>query len=209
MIVTQKEFAEMAGVSPPAISKLIRHGKIPVTERKRIDIEAPECVSYLKSKGVAADVESAPAATSKESQSKEPTTGRAAMMAKRRKSTGGAPSKKMVGKPGKPGVTKSDVMSRRDLEMQKLASEVQYRELKNAQMEGRLVAREVMIAGVWNPLETFLVRILSDGAKTMSKAIVPIVKSGGSREEVEVAIRQELTSFILPLKESIQRSLKI
>lgn len=206
MIVTQKEFAEMAGVSPPAISKLIRHGKIPVTERKRIDIDAPECVAYLKSKG-AADREPAPAA--KESQPEEPTTGRAAMMAKRKKSPGGAPSKKTGGKPGKPGVTKSDVMSRRDLEMQKLASEVQYRELKNAQMEGRLVAREVMIAGVWNPLETFLVRILSDGAKTMSKAIVPIVKSGGSREEVEVAIRQELTSFILPLKESIQRALKI
>jgi hypothetical protein len=30
-------------------------------------------------------------------------------------------------------------ISRRDLEMQKLAAEVQYRELKNAQMEGRLV----------------------------------------------------------------------
>lgn len=207
MIVTQKEFAEMAGVSPPAISKLIRHGKIPVTERKRIDLDAPECVAYLKSKGTATDGEPAPQA--KERPPNEPSTGRAAMMAKRKKSPGGAPSKKTGVKPGKPGVTKSDVMIRRDLEMQKLASEVQYRELKNAQMEGRLVAREVMIAGVWNPLETFLVRILSDGAKTMSKAIVPIVKSGGSREEVEVAIRQELTSFILPLKESIQRALKI
>lgn len=95
------------------------------------------------------------------------------------------------------------------LTRKKLAAQIQELELKNAIKEGRLVAREVMINGVWNPLETFLVRILSDGAKTMSKTVYPIVKSGGTREEVEVAIRQELTSFIVPLKESIQKALKL
>jgi phage terminase Nu1 subunit (DNA packaging protein) len=198
-IVTQKEFSELAGVSPPAISKLIRTGKIPVTEKKRIDLEAPECVAYLESKGVAAaDIGSGQA-------EEPPKSGRAAMMAKRRNSPGGASSKKAA---VKKGTTISDVMRRRDVEMRKLIADAEYRELKSAEMRGRLVARKVMINGVWKPLETFLVRILSDGAKTISKTVFSLVKSGGTREEVEVAIRQELTSFIVPLKESIQKALK-
>jgi hypothetical protein len=203
MIVTQKEFAEMAGVSPPAISKLIRYGKIPVTERKRIDLEAPECIAYLKSKGVADGETSA-----KEGAPKEPATGRAAMMAKRRKSPGGATSKKPGGKPGKPGVTKSDVMSRRDVEMRKLIADAEYREVKSAKEKGLLVSREVMDRGVWKPLETFLVRILSDGAKTIANTVYSLGKAGATREELEVAIREELTSYAVSLKESILKAIR-
>ena len=108
-----------------------------------------------------------------------------------------------------PPVDPEPLETKEALTVKKLAAQIQEIELKNAMKEGRLVAREVMVSGVWNPLETFLVRILSDGAKTMSKTVYPIVKSDGTREEVEVAIRRELTSFIIPLKESIQKALKL
>jgi hypothetical protein len=100
-------------------------------------------------------------------------------------------------------------MSRRDLEMKKLAADAQYRELKNAQMEGQLVAREAMLRGVWGPLETFLVRLLSDGAKTIAARVYPIGRAGGTIEDAEIEVRQQLTSMIRPLKDKIRRALKI
>lgn len=189
-IVTQKEFAELAGVSPPAVSKAIKAGKIPVTDRRRIDVEDEKCVEYLASKGVnlsAPEHEQKPA--------RKILVGRSAMFSQRERQDDDDNG--------------SFAPSRRDLEMKKLAADAQFRELKNAQMESRLVAREAIVRGVWNPLETFLVRILTDGAKTMAATVHPLVKSDGTREEVEVALRQELTSFIVPLKEAIQKTLKL
>lgn len=168
MIVTQKEFAEMVGVSKQAIGKLIRKGNIPVDDRRRIDTEDEICQRYLKKKAAAPGF-----------------------------------------KPRTPPPEDDLPPDRTQLELRKLAADAQYRELKNAQMEGRLVAREAVISGVWNPIETFLVRILSDGAKTISKTVFHLVKSNGTREEVELAIRDELTSFIVPMKESIQKALKL
>lgn len=191
-IVTQKEFAELAGVSPPAVSKAIKAGKIPVTDRRRIDVEDEKCVEYLASKGV-----NLSAQEPEQKPNRKISVGRSAMFSKRDRQDDDDDD------------AGSFAPSRRDLEMKKLAADAQFRELKNAQMEGRLVARDVMIQGVWNPIETFLVRILSDGAKTIAATVHPLVLSDGTKEEVEVAIRQELTSFIVPLKEAIQKALKI
>jgi len=177
-LVSKKDFAELAGVSRPAISKAVRQGRIPVTADGAIDADAKECKAYLSAKS------------------------------KRVKAKAKRPRPKK--KPTAPKVDEvASAADRLTLERRKLAAQTQQIELKNAQIEGRLVAREVMISGVWNPLETFLVRILTDGAKTMAATVHPLVKSDGTREEVEVALRQELTSFIVPLKESIQRALKL
>jgi hypothetical protein len=111
----------------------------------------------------------------------------------------------------------SSAMNKLTLERRKLAAQAQQLELKNAQIEGRLVAREVMIRGVWNPLETFLVRLQTDGAKTITSTAYALIRSGIEaelrgekgvpREDVEVAVRGELSSLIKPLKRDIKKAL--
>jgi len=198
-LVSKKDFAELAGISKPAVSKMVRIGKIPVTDDGKINIDDTVCREYLKTKGANLDTE----------KKKPESPGNRAAMFARRKKQGKSIDLKSEPDKRKKGKTLSDVMSRRDLEMQKLAAQAQNLELKNAQIEGRLVSREAMVRGVWNPLETFLVRILTDGVKTMASTVHPLVKSDGTREEVELALRSELTSFIQPLKESIQKALKL
>jgi len=99
-------------------------------------------------------------------------------------------------------------MSKHYWDTRRAAADARYKELKNATEEGRLVAREVMIRGVWNPLETFLVRILTDGAKTVAATIHPLVLAGATKEETEISIRKELESFVKPLKDRIKRAVK-
>ena len=99
-------------------------------------------------------------------------------------------------------------MSKQYWDTRRAAADARYKELKNATEEGRLVAREVMIRGVWNPLETFLVRILTDGAKTVAATIYPLVLAGATKEETEISVRKELESFVKPLKDTIKRAVK-
>ena len=111
----------------------------------------------------------------------------------------------------------SAAMGELELKRRKLAAQAQQLELKNAQIEGRLVAREVMVRGVWNPLDTFLVRLLTDGAKTITSTAYALVRSsleaeargeeGVPREQVEVAVRKELSSLAKPLKRDIKKAL--
>jgi len=179
-IVSKKDFAELTKTTPANISYRIKMGRLP-TKDGGIDLNNPTVKEYLASRGI------------------EFTAPPKAPARKRVRATDAEPET----------VDPTSLEEKNILERKKLAAQIHDLELKNAVKEGRLVAREVMIRGVWNPLETFLVRILTDGAKTMAATVHPLVKSNGTKEEVELAIRQELTSFIIPLKESIQKALKL
>jgi len=206
VFATKAELAQLAGVSKPAISKMVRQGKIPVEEDGRIDLEHPDCVEYLirHTDGAAKK----PTKKPRKRPGKVPSQDRRAALAARRLSGGGPSVKQDKTKDGR-GVsaTISDVASRREIEMKKLAADLQFRELKNAQMEGRLVAREAMIRGVWNPIETFLVRLLSDGAKSLTARVYPYGKAGEPIEDAEQAARAQLSSFVEPLRRTIKRAL--
>lgn len=180
-VVSKKDFAELARIGKSALSNLIRRKRLPVSGGG-IDLEDTDVQEYLASKGIR--VEPPP---------KKPV-----------KAQNGVAYYPPPDPMDATGLQDKETLSRK-----KLAAQTQQIDLKNAQIEERLVSRKVMLRGVWNPLETFLVRILSDGAKTISKTGHPLVKSGGTREELEIAVRAELTSFIVPLKESIQKALKL
>jgi hypothetical protein len=202
--VSKKDFADLAGVSKAAVSKAIRENRIPVLPDGTIDAEAPECGAYI-------------AAKKERSKKKKPSKAKKKPGPKKKSAPRGRPS---IDRPPFPLPSEDDISSAMDklvLERRKLAAQAQQLELKNAQIEGRLVAREIMIRGVWNPLETFLVRLLTDGAKTITSTAFSLVRSGleaeergekgVAREEVEVAIREEISSLVKPLKRDIKRAL--
>ena len=74
-----------------------------------------------------------------------------------------------------------------------------------------------MIHGVWGPLEPFLETLLTDSAASIASIVLSLIQSGlekeakggdgVTREGVELAIQQELSSRIKGLKADIQRAL--
>jgi phage terminase Nu1 subunit (DNA packaging protein) len=183
-VVSKTDFAKLAKVGKSTVSNHIRRGKLP-SVGGGIDLDDHGVQEYLAAKGIRVEDEPKPE--------------------NRRR------SRMRVAKPPL-DVEDQDpeiLEDKERLARRKLAEQIRDLELKNALKEGRLVSREIMVSGVWNPLETFLVRILSDGAKTIASTVRPMAMSGATREEIEVAVRAELTSFIIPLKESIQKALKI
>ena len=190
-IVSKADFARLAKVRPSAVSNMVKRGTIPSSDGG-IDLSDPSVEEYLAAKGINVSID---VDTTRNPPPNHPRPPR--------------PPKKRPSHRDDDEEEYQVLEDKERLARRKLAEQVRDLELKNALKEGRLVAREVMVAGVWNPLETFLTRILSDGAKTIASTVHPLAMSGGTREEIEVAVRSELTSFIVPLKESIQEALKI
>lgn len=203
--VSKLSLSKLADVSPAAVTKAIREGRLVTLPDGSIDADSPECAAYISSKSnIKQRKRSKKVQKPPESQQNQ-----------------------QVQTPRAPPVPPVDLgyddgeisaaMDKLTLERRKLAAQAQQLELKNAQIEGRLVAREVMIRGVWNPLETFLVRLLTDGAKTITSTAFALIRSGLEaeargekgvpREDVEVAVRNELSSLIKPLKRDIKRAL--
>ena len=188
--ITKTDLARLAGVSQAAISKAVRHGKIPVLTDGSIDADAPECVSYISAK-----------------------SGRKKQPYKKNKNL-------------KPTSVSEDVthqvhnifdpddeigIAARKLamELQRLSEQTQNMMLKNAQLEGKLVSRDVFESRIWNPTETFLSRLLSDGVKTIVAKIMPMARNGESRQNCEIAVRKELSSLVKSFKAAMTRSKKV
>lgn len=195
--ITKTDLSKLASVSQAAVSKAVREGRVVALSDGTIDADSPECQAYILAK-------------TKQKQRKA--------KGKTKRKTRKAPAKKeplVSSPPALPPLDDSDneivlsAMNKLDLERRKLAAQTHQIELKNAQIEGTLVSMNLMQIAVWGPLETFLIRIQTDGAKTMSSTFFNIVKSGGTREEVEVAIQEELSTFILPLKNAMVEALLI
>lgn len=82
------------------------------------------------------------------------------------------------------------------------------RKIKNDMSEGELVRRDVIKAGVIDPINASFIRMLSDGAKTIATRTHSLVKSGADVQEVEDMVADQLGSFIKPTKSKIERTLR-
>jgi hypothetical protein len=188
--ITKTDLSRLAGVSQAAVSKAVRQGKIPVLPDGTIDADAPECVAYIAAR----------------SDRKKPPQKKA----KKKKAARLAPK----APPPMPNVFDSDgeigVATRKlAMELQRLSEQTQNMMLKNAQLEGKLVSRDVFESRIWNPTETFLSRLLSDGVKTIVAKIMPMARNGESRQNCEIAVRKELSSLVKSFKAAMTRSKKV
>lgn len=85
---------------------------------------------------------------------------------------------------------------------------VHEKRIKNAAIENTLVSRELMKRGVIEPIEQAHVKLLTDGAKTISKRIFSMIEAGRTVEECEAYVRDQVSGFIRPLKAKIRRTMK-
>ena len=184
--MTQSAFAKMVGVSRAAIAWQIKAGNLSLVNGK-IDTDDPVVSNYIALK---ASEKPKPQA----SQNKAP-----------RRSTS-VPSSSVAVSPA------DDItggLSKHEWETRRAAAATQNTQLKNAQLEGRLVAREVIERGFFIPVETMFNRLLREGAKTIAAKVLPLVKSGAPVEDVEVEVRKRLTAFIRPAKEEMKRAIRL
>jgi phage terminase Nu1 subunit (DNA packaging protein) len=188
--ITKTDLARLAGVSQAAVSKAVRQGKVPVLPDGSIDADSPECMAYMSSR-----------------------TNRKNPPLEKQEKTKAASATKNV-PPSMPSIFDPNdeigIAARKlAMELQRLSEQTQNMMLKNAQLEGKLVSRDVFESRIWNPTETFLARLLSDGVKTIVAKIMPMARNGESRQNCEIAVRKELSSLVKSFKAAMTRSKKV
>lgn len=192
-LLSQKEFAEICGVSKAAVTKMVKSGKIPRTSDGLIDTGTDECLKYLKKKGV--DISAL-------AMRNDPPVPTCASI---------APTHRTYRRQ----ISPTDVIDRQVLEMAKLEADTDLTRLKAAKLEGEMVSRDVFERRIWGPSETFFQRILSDGAKTITIKAIQMARSGYDKSEtgeefteseIELTVRAEISTHVKAFVAAMTRS---
>lgn len=90
----------------------------------------------------------------------------------------------------------------------KRIEDIKAKRLQNAKIEGELINRKLVEIGVIDVFNSAHLRLMSDGAKTVANGVISKHMSGVDIPEIEVYITGVIGSFIKPIKNKIERSLK-
>lgn len=86
--------------------------------------------------------------------------------------------------------------------------DINAKRLKNAETRGELVARQLVKVGVIDQINGAHTKLLTDGAKTITRRAVAMAGADRSLEEIEAFVIDQLSSFIRPMKAKISRALR-
>lgn len=82
------------------------------------------------------------------------------------------------------------------------------REIKMAEIKGQLVSRYLVQTQIVEQFEAAHIKLLMDGAKTISVKASALCAAGATTEEIEKMVAEKITDFIRPVKSKIERALK-
>lgn len=85
---------------------------------------------------------------------------------------------------------------------------IEEKRLKNAQTEGKLVTRELVHSCVIVHMDTAFHQMLTDGAKTIEQRLKTLHDSGADQVECENLVRDQIQSFIKPMKKKMAAALR-
>ena len=94
------------------------------------------------------------------------------------------------------------------LKSAKMIEDIKEKQLKNARAADELVSRDMVKTGVLDHVNTAHVKILTDGAKTIAVRVSSMAQSGREVDDCETFVREQIESFIRPMKARIARALK-
>lgn len=94
------------------------------------------------------------------------------------------------------------------LKATKSIEDINEKRLKNAVTQGELVSRELIKVGVIEPIDACHIKLLTDGAKTISRRVMAMHSAERGLDEVEDFVKDQITSFIRPVKAKVARNLK-
>jgi len=90
----------------------------------------------------------------------------------------------------------------------KRIEDVDEKRLKNAKTKGELISRQLVEVGVIDVFNSAHLRLMADGAKTLANGVISKHLSGVEVPEIETFITDIVGSFIKPVKNKIERSLR-
>jgi hypothetical protein len=212
-VVSKSDFARVVKISRSAVSKLIARGKIPETDMG-IDLDNPFVQAYIQARKspkikkatTKPKVEKKAAVVKKKKQTKKAVSSSIQTSVSTKDSTASVLA---------PVLTEEEIKESREearktasLKFKKLAAQTRQIELKNAESENSLVSRDLIKKGIIDPIETFFVRLLSEGSRSIAAKLHAQIRGGATVEDVEEEIRKRLTAFIRPTKTAMVQALK-
>ena len=218
-LITKAEFARTAGVSGAAVTKALKKELGAALQGKRIDITHPAAIAYLNR----LNDDKPKKAPSPPVQKKEKSlTGFNAKKANTKKAPPPAPPDESMLLEIPEDIRVFADMTLRELVLKfgtdvrfvdwlratKVIEDINEKRLKNAVSKGELVARQLVQVGVIEPINTAMEKLLSDGAKTIARRSVAMIGADRTVDDVESFIKEQISSFIRPMKSKIAKALK-
>lgn len=102
----------------------------------------------------------------------------------------------------------TDVAFRDWLTATKSIEDINEKRLKNAKTKGELVSRDLVKLGIIDPIDAAHIKLLTDGAKTIARRVTAMTNAGRPLEDCEAFVKDQITSFIRPIKAKVRRTLK-
>ena len=212
-LIKKTEFAEQAGVSRAAVTKACAGALVATVVGKLIDVDHPDAVDYIKSKQVKKT--KTPAKKPRKPKKKPVKTVTAPEPPEEEEDEGSHFSEDDEIKDVL-HLTIAEIVERHGtssqfktwIDAKKTIVDIQTRIVKLAQLEGTLVSRDLMKVGVIDPIDAAHRKLLTDGAKTIARRVTAMNSGGRPLEDCEDFVKDQIASFIRPMKAKVARSLK-
>ena len=248
--ISRSEFALLAGVSRPAVTKSGDSGKLKAAcDGDGVDVDHPAAVAFLKRHGKVPP----PIKPSKNTPAAPPQSavvgsdGAPTAPTKPRPSAAGAPTappKRGRGRPRNPpqdrpddhgnqrprdGVAEGSNEDLQDLDdaltplIERFGTHFQFstwlsslkdielireKRLKNGETEGGLISRELVQNFVFGAIESAFKRLLGDASKSIVSKVMNCVRTGGTAEEAQRIVRDEISKQLKTVKATAARNLR-
>lgn len=217
-LVTRAELARIAGVSAMAITKVCRTKLADACVGQRVDVDHPSVLAYLASKGAAPPS----VADSPPQPPPEPTKLRLVSTP----STTDDPAPRAPPPVPAPD-ERVDIEQYADMTLRQIADlfgtvtafkdwldarkkqvAIREKELRNWEVEGKLIPRDAVRTHVFGAIDGATRRLLQDAAKTIARRLYAMAKSGSTIEEAEQVVREIIGSQLRPVKDVAVRTLR-
>jgi hypothetical protein len=212
-LISKAEFSRQANVSRTAVTKACAGLLKAAVVGKSIDIDHPDAIAYIRSKQVkkTATPTKKAAATPKKKKAKTVAATETPELPDEESHFSEDEDIKEV-----LHLTLGEIVARHGtctqfkawIDAKKTIVDVQTRVVKLAALEKTLVSRSLIKVGVIDPIDAAHRKLLTDGAKTIARRVTAMTSGGRSLEDCEAFVKDQIASFIKPMKAKIARSLK-
>ena len=213
-LLKKSDFAEKAGVSRPAVTKACGKVLKPAIVGNKIDIDHPAAIAYVKlhRKG-----KTSKKPIKKKTAKKKPIK-KKKLAAK--KKPGPEPEPQHVYAEDEAveaylDMTLRDILTKFGTAAQfksyldacKIIEAIRAGRIKNAELEGDLISRDLVKIHIFGAWENSNLRLLQDMPRTVTKRLQALFKSGGTLEDGEEMTRGLVSSQLKGIKTAAQRIL--
>lgn len=216
-LIGRKAFADLAGVSPGAITLATKPGKAlaPAVDGKFIDSAHPAAVAYVEARAPKVITPTKPGPKPKPEPYVRGTAAQrqrklaapvdatpAAELPENIQAFADWTLREVVAQYGTAPAFADWLKATKEIESIAAAR------LKNAAAAGELIPRELVRTHLFGALEAVNMRLLNDSPKTLARQLYAAAKSGQSLEEAEEIIRKAIGAQLRNVKQSAARLLK-